>query len=380
MYVPAWPSIDPRLLAQPTVEQDLPFPLNRQNAHYFYLARNGIYQLFIKLALKPDEIVLAPDYHHGNEIYAMQAAGVNIRFYPVRRNLEIDINAVASLCNSHTRVLYVTHYLGWPQPMHAIRDLCRDKGLLLVEDCALAFLSSSPDAALGSTGDYAVFCLYKTLPVPNGGVLVSNIAGGLDLPAWTPRKPAGLSVAGRSIELVLQWFRSHHEKTGAALFAIKRSVGSALTAARLERTPVGDNGFHIGDADLAISPFSRSLMERLNYTEIRKRRRHNFKFLLHALEGYTRPVRADLEEGVCPLAFPLLVRDKHVAAQQLWDRHIGATEFWNEGDPAADINGSDAEFLRRHVLEIPIHQEINDSQLAYIAEQIRELNLGTLDL
>jgi dTDP-4-amino-4,6-dideoxygalactose transaminase len=309
----------------------------------------------------------------------MQAAGVNIAYYPVRRDFEIDLEALASMCKGKARVLYITHFLGWPQPMGPIRELCRDRALLLVEDCALSFLSGTPDAPLGSFGEYSVFCLYKTLPIPNGGVLVANTLEGPDFSSLKLRKPGRLSVIARNAELTLQRLRSSQERVGAALFALKRGAGAMLTAARIARTPVGDTGFDVTSTDLSMSPISRSLMNKLNFNEIRDKRRHNFRFLLEALNGRGHPVRADLNEGVCPLFFPLLVGNKHRAAQGLWARGIEAIEFWNQGDPHAYRSGSDAEFLRRHVLEIPIHQELTHAQMAYIARQIGELERTDLD-
>ena len=60
--------------------------------------------------------------------------------------------------------------------MPALADLCRRRNMLLVEDCALALLSADGSQPLGTFGDWAVFCLYKTLPLPNGAVLVQNTA------------------------------------------------------------------------------------------------------------------------------------------------------------------------------------------------------------
>jgi len=83
-----------------------------------------------------------------------------------------------------------------------------------------------------------------------------------------------------------------------------------------------------------------------------------------------------LDEGICPLFFPLLVPDKHAAAQALWRRGIGAVEFWNYGDPEArGVGFEDAQFLRDHVLELPIHQDVGTAQVEYMADQVLRLQL-----
>jgi hypothetical protein len=94
------------------------------------------------------------------------------------------------------------------------------------------------------------------------------------------------------------------------------------------------------------------------------------------LEGRVTMLRDDLEEGVCPLFFPILVGDKHATAQALWQRGIGAVEFWNDADALASSEaGSDAQYLRAHVLELPIHQDVTRSQVEYISDQVLRLEL-----
>jgi dTDP-4-amino-4,6-dideoxygalactose transaminase len=371
MYIPAWPSLNPAFFVHPEHRQSAPFPLNSPDSRYFYVARNGIYNLFRRLGFANGEVVLAPDYHHGNEIYAIRAAGASIVYYTIQHNLDLDLDAVIRLCRTHhPRALYITHFIGWPQPMHEIRKICNENGLMLIEDCALSFLSSHGGAPLGSLGDYSVFCLYKTLPVPNGGVLVSNKRGGGGSVGTELTSCSPISVAGRSVELMLQWLRMRHEWCGRALFATKRWIGSSLSAASVERVPVGNTGFDAGAANLAMSGVSQVLLRRFDYEWIRNVRRRNFGFLQEALSGKGTLLPWKLTDDVCPLFFPLLVKDKRQAARALWSKGIETVEFWNNGDPEARRDGFPAEFLRRHVLEVPIHQDLTLDHLDHVAKQM----------
>src|SRR5690242_3361818 len=114
MYIPAWPSLNPAFFVKPRVYGTKPFPLETSGSWYFYLARNAIYHLMRSLRLDPGDVVLAPDYHHGNEVLAMKAAGVKLRYYPIQKNLNADVDAVARLCEVEPRpkALYVTHFIG----------------------------------------------------------------------------------------------------------------------------------------------------------------------------------------------------------------------------------------------------------------------------
>ncbi|HZW88181.1 MAG TPA: aminotransferase DegT, partial [Myxococcaceae bacterium] len=221
----------------------------------------------------------------------------------------------------------------------------------------------------------AVFCLYKTLPVPNGGVLVHNRAPLPALESLSLRSCGMAPLAGRSAELVLEWLRGRCNGPTQALFGLKRAAGRALRAAGVEPVPVGDMGFELSQVDVGISPMCEVLMRRWDCGAIRDRRRANFRHLRARLAGRVTPLLEDLPEGVCPLFFPILVGDKRGAARALRARGVEAIEFWNEGDAGAR-DFADTRFLRKHVLELPIHQDLSPEQIDYVADRVGELRPG----
>ena len=372
MYIPPWPGLTLRDLIPAGSPANLPYPFTARHHWEFCVARSGIYHLFRALQFRPEDTVLVPDYHSGNEVAAIRAAGANITFYPVLRNLEPDLEALSRLAAQGPRVIYVIHYLGWPQPMNEIRHLCQRSGAILIEDCALSLLSQSDGTSLGSFGDYSIFCLYKTLPVPNGGMLVRNNENLPGLQELVCEPCPALTAAGRTAELALEAFRSRWNRAGKALATIKQSAGRALRAAEVRSVPVGDIGWNINNVNVGMSAFSRLVIRALNGDEIRRRRRENFQLLRQSLHGKVTLLREDLNPGVCPLFFPVLVRDKHAVAQSLRQRGIQAVEFWN--DRQDYFIGPEARYLRAHVLEIPVHQDVTHRQLEYIAREIRSLN------
>jgi dTDP-4-amino-4,6-dideoxygalactose transaminase len=378
MFVPTYQGLAAADFFKSAGGVDRTFPFNAPRALRFYRARNAIYYLFKELrASRPRLTVLAPDYYSGNEVLAMRAAGATIRYYPIRRDMRLDPDEVRQLCQEHNPdVLYVIHYLGWPQPMPALVDLCRQRSMLLVEDCALALLSELDGRPLGSFGDWSIFCLYKTLPVPNGAVLVQNTTR-LDALERLPLRQVGsASVIGRTAELFVQRTRGRRAGLGAALYAVKRGLGRAAGALDVHRTPVGDMGFDLTDVDLAMSRVSERLLDLLDFVDIRRTRLANFRQLADALRGRANLVLPDPDDGVCPLFFPVLVADKHAAATALRRGGVDALEFWNDGveRDGAEMS-ADARFLRAHVLELPIHQDLTAAHVDYVARQASNLNL-----
>ena len=372
MYIPPWPGLSPNDLLGANAVSELPYPFSAPTQSAFCVARSGIYHLFRALKLKPEDKVLMPDYHSGNEVAAARAAGANLVFYPILRNLEPDLEKLSELAAESPKVIYVIHYLGWPQPMKQIEALARQTGAIVIEDCALSLLSEHEEAPLGSTGDYSVFCVYKTLPVPNGGLLVQNNSAlpGLGKLSLEPCPP--MTAIGRTAELALEAFRSRFNRTGAALFKLKQLAGRKLRAAEVRSVPVGDIGWDLRNVNVGMSPLGNRVIRCVDHAGIRNTRRANFMWLREKLRGKVMMLREDLAPGVCPLFFPILVRNKHEVAEGLRKRGIQAVEFWNDPMRDADI-GPDARYLRAHVLELPIHQGVTQPQLEYIAQEVGRL-------
>ena len=372
-YVPPWPTLSPSVFLQRRAA-DPPFPWSAPGGAYGFQGRGLIYRLLRSRGIGPGDLVVAPEYHHGNEIRAIRATGAAVRFYPVGMDLRPDLPALSALLEARPRALLVIHYNGWAQPIDEIRPLCLRSGTILIEDCALALLSEPDGRPLGSRGDYAVFCLYKTLPLPDGALLVTNDPLRNPLPPEVDRSCGMTTLTGRCLELTTDQIRSRAPRAGSLLARMKRRVGRGLDACGIDRHPVGDMGFDVERALLDASGLSRRLAPRFDFAAIRRRRRTNYARLAEALTGRARFLEGELRPGLCPLFFPLLVADKRKAATFLRARGIEATELWNEGADGARARESEAcMFLRRHVLELPIHQDVTDDQIRYTAEQVAAL-------
>ena len=70
-------------------------------------------------------------------------------------------------------------------------------------------------------------------------------------------------------------------------------------------------------------------------------------------------------------------RERRISHVVQTKRGVDALEFWNDGVEGNGLQVSaDARFLRAHVLELPIHQDLTDAHLDYIAQQISLVNRG----
>jgi dTDP-4-amino-4,6-dideoxygalactose transaminase len=336
----------------------------------YYFARNGVWLAARLLGLDGQE-VLVPSYHHGVEVEALAAAGAVPRFVRVDGRMRLDLEHAERSIGPRTRALYVIHYLGFPQPMDALVELARRHGLAVIEDCALALLSRDEDVPLGSRGDVAVFCLYKTLPVPNGGLLVLN------RPLYAPR-PARSAPAGSTLSHATGSLLAHlalrFGTGGEALReALRRTARTVRFATGAEVLSTGTSHFDPGAVDVGMSGLSRLIAENLDYDEIVKARRRNWFLLFSRLRDVAPPVHGELPAGTCPLFYPLVCPDKEEVARRLAARGVETVDFWRDGHPACPRDEfPETEALRRRVLEIPLHQDLGPEEMAYLTAAVEE--------
>ncbi len=369
-FVPALPTLWPQMLTA-SARGAPAFPFEAPGARFYYFGRNAVWTLARILRLDQGE-VLAPAYHHGVEIEALVDAGASVRFYGVGPKMQVEPDEVARLITPRTRALYFIHYLGFPGPARELRTLADAHGLPLVEDCALALLSRDGDRPLGTFGDAAVFSIYKTLPVPNGGVLVLSGSRPQGLP--TPPEPPMLSTLSHLASALLQNLELRAGALGRLLRQAVRGLGKlTVSTAKIERVATGTQHFNRAHADLGMSALTRRIALAQDFASIVERRRRNFFLLLGHLRDVAPPVFAELPPGVCPLFYPLRVEDKAGVQSRLAARGIETVDFWRYGHPAC-LPGEfpDVDALRRTILEVPIHQDLTPAAMTALAEAVRD--------
>src|SRR2546422_5850721 len=187
--------------------QQLPFPFGEPGCFLFARARHGLWHGLRSAGLSAGDEVLVPAYHHGSEIEVVVKLGARCRFYEATETLEPDEAELGRLLGPRTRALHLTHCLGLPQDGARWRRWCDERDLLLVEDAAQAWLAERHGRPVGSDGDLAIYCLYKTLGLPDGAALLSRVR------INPPLLHARLGAAGLVIEHLL-WLTSRSPLLG----------------------------------------------------------------------------------------------------------------------------------------------------------------------
>jgi len=151
---------------------------------------NLVAQAWGRVSVKPgDEILVTEMEHHSNWVpwqVLAQATGATLQVAPVTDSGELDLDAIAGLINSHTRIVAVTHLsnvLGTINPVRHIADLAHAVGALVLVDGAQSVAHGAVDVAALDC-DFLAFSGHKLFGPTGIGVLFGRRALLEQMPPW----------------------------------------------------------------------------------------------------------------------------------------------------------------------------------------------------
>ncbi|MBC2733187.1 MAG: hypothetical protein HF981_02405 [Desulfobacteraceae bacterium] len=335
----------------------------------FFLTKNGRSALVRGLSIiyNPQKSkILVPDYNCGNEIEAVVKSGHTPVFYPINKGCKVNPATILNRIDKTVNAILVTHYNGYPQPIFDIVDLCRKEKIYLVEDCAHVLNTDLNDQPLGSFGELSIFSPRKQLPIPDGGILYLN----------SDHLSARLNLNRlRKTQQLLAIFDLVKPKI-KQIFPGK-SMGGVLFN-EIKYTTISENinltDFTEVDYDAPMSAISKFLLPRFNLNQIAKIRRRNFNLLhdrfknIECIEELFPPP----EKTVCPWLYLAIVPNPWDLFAHLRAARIPCIVFWSFFHRLYPFGQTAvAENLKKHVIGLPIHQQISENELDVMAENIR---------
>jgi dTDP-4-amino-4,6-dideoxygalactose transaminase len=128
--------------------------------------------------------------------------------------------------------------------------------------------------------------------------------------------------------------------------------------------------------DRNIARVSAWLVGRMDVPEIRERRRRNYTRLLDRISHIANlePLFPGLPPGVCPLSLPVLVKGARELARKLQAQSIPAIAWWSGYHRFFPATGEfeEARYLKDSVVALPIHQQLADRSVDFIADKTIE--------
>lgn len=333
-----------------------------QNYIFLSTGRCAIKLAIRMLGLSYKDEILLPSYLCPSILEPIREEGINIKFFKVKKDLSVDINDIKKKISNTTKILFVIHYFGFPQQIGDLVELCNDKKLFLIEDCAHAFLSKYGGNLLGSFGDLSIFTYRKTLPVPDGALLVCNN------PSITSMQTVKIINLIRSLYSLMEinvLLLAHGFTHLNFVFPITLLGGMSYLNKKL-----------ITSYYKPTSPsyISQSLIRKFNLEEIISIKRENFKYLLENLKTKgMKPLYTELPNGVCPLWFPILTENRDDVRKRLKKEGYSTPIFWKlpKGVDKVEFYGSWE--VSNQILSIPLGcvQPINMPRIIKILSSIK---------
>ncbi|MCP4204929.1 MAG: DegT/DnrJ/EryC1/StrS aminotransferase family protein [bacterium] len=267
------------------------------------------------IGLKEGDEVIVP----ARSFFATASSVVRMGGRPVFADVELDnqnlsADTVRAVLTDRARAVICVHLAGHPCDLNPLLELCREKGLRLIEDCAQAHGALYRGRPVGSFGDIGCFSFCQDKIITTGG-------------------EGGMLVTNRERLWRRSWDYKDHGKSHDAIFGREHPPGF-----RWLHESFGSN-FRLTEIQAAIGRCQLGKLEGW----VAARRRHA-RALQDALADHPL-VRAPFEAGYARHAFYkfyLFVRPEKLAAG--WDRERLIEEANAAGVPC--LSGSCPEIYR----------------------------------
>jgi len=386
-YLSGIPSIRFKDLYNGKNKMESTFPFNHKRCQYYFSARYALAGGLKAIGINPGEKVLIPSYNCGVELGPFYHFNIEPVFYKVDKNLRVDIEELVRIKDKNIKALMITHYLGFPQEIDEIEKYCKEKNIYLIEDCAHSFLSNFKEQQLGSYGDIAFFSILKTLPVPNGGLLIINrdeLNYNLE-----KEKPNIFTTMSHMIELYhLKTFSDNkiiEKLISESLYLFWKNIKHLLAVYKKTINP-GALYLIRPDSDYFIenimkweaSSFTLRIIRNTNFDSIKMIRRRNFEYLLNHFLKNERGILpfTKLPPGVCPLFFPIILESgekREKLYKTLKNKGVITHPWWDRFHPKVPWDEfPDAVYLKSRLFGIPIHQDLTLNHLDRVIEEFEK--------
>jgi perosamine synthetase len=139
----------------------------------------AIHLALLALGLGEGDEVIAPTFTYIASINAIAYTGAKPVFADsLMDTWQIDPEDVKKKITPNTKAIMAVHLYGHPCDMDALKKICDEHDLFLIEDCAEAFGTLYKGKHVGTFGDISTFSFFgnKTITTGEGGMVITNDA------------------------------------------------------------------------------------------------------------------------------------------------------------------------------------------------------------
>ena len=331
-----------------------------------------------KVTGKTEPAFWIPGYFCNSSLKPLRSTHANLMFYPITAKMEPDYNACREMSKHNSPDIFLlTHYFGEPANAAKASEFCAHTGAWLVEDAAHVTI---PIKGVGNQGDFVLYSPHKSLPIPDGALLVGRTNG-------PGRKELSEFLATGFQEACNGVIKEVGGKPGfPALWLVKRILQKfGARSLRVKQTDFGDDDSETLIPHPRMTEVSRRLLSTLIYDlgSVRRQRRLRLE-LWNYLLGNTpglKPVRQTNKDQYSPYMAGFEC-DSEAEAKALFGKiqHLGRpVTTWPDLPPEVIRNSEfhkEALRIRYHRLYLAVHQTLNLKQIINRVPNKHQLSLA----
>jgi dTDP-4-amino-4,6-dideoxygalactose transaminase len=146
-------------------------------AFAFWKGRVALYAILKAMGIGTGDEVILPGYTcvmDVNPIKYLSATPVYVDIEPDTFNINVEL--LEEKITTNTKIIIAQHTYGYPCDMDAIMSIAESKGIIVIEDCCLAFGSKYKGKTVGTFGKAVYFSFQWNKPYTTGlgGMVLAN--------------------------------------------------------------------------------------------------------------------------------------------------------------------------------------------------------------
>jgi dTDP-4-amino-4,6-dideoxygalactose transaminase len=299
--------------------------------------------------LRPEQVWL-PSYLCTAVLQAFPKEQPRIRFYAVNQHLRPANDSWLREIRPGDMVVFIDYFgfTGWSE----YAKEARRSGAWVVEDACQAMLNDQ----FGKDSQYVIVSPRKFVGVPDGGILLARNGATLPEGKLPPPPAVWWLEALAATQLRAEFDRHGGERAWFPLF---------------QKTDDSAPSHPMRMSELS----SLLLWHRIDYNDIVRRRRDNYRLLATELKHLA--IFPELPPGVTPLGFPVRIQDRARVQRALFDADIYPPVHWPiAGAVPEEFKASHQ--LSAEILTLPCDQRYDDGSMTKMARCLKAANPSPL--
>ena len=321
---------------------------------YYSLCREALFDIAQTLGASKGKVLL-PAYTCQTVITPFAEAGWQCEFFPVKKDLRIDILGLANAVARHQPALLVVHpYFGMDlnDEEESLLTEIKKKGVEIVLDLTQCLFSQKHYAF----SSFVVGSYRKWMPLPDGGFLLNNtdlvqiVQPETENVEFTEREIAAMYLRG-------QYFANGEQRTKEISIRLSKAAD------------------HIADKHIfphKMSKVAYTLLQKEDLSMIKNSRLDNYAYLFKNVresERIAKVCQCISEVTTAPLYFTIFVENRPELQRLLAQNSVYAPIIWPVEDERVLIN-DEVRYIYEHILAIPCDQRYDENDMRRVVEII----------